>query len=88
MWVMQKFKHFLGREQPFEIYTDYAILKILMTHKNLSSCKAQWIEKMVPFNFTIYYQPEVKMGHADFTSQMDTFLLKDSISISTSILRI
>ncbi len=34
MWVMQKFKHFLGGGQPFEVYTDHAVLKILITHKN------------------------------------------------------
>src|SRR6266498_5425790 len=42
---------------------------------------------MVPFNFTIYYRPEVKMGHTDFASQMETFLPKDSTSTSTSTLR-
>src|SRR6266540_2960330 len=58
-----------------------------MTHENPSPRRARWIEKMVPFNFTIHYRPEVKMGHADFTSQMDTFLPKNSTSISTSTLR-
>ena len=84
---MQKFKYFLGGGQLFEVYTDHAVLKTLMTHENLSSCKAQWIEKMVPFNFTIYYQPEVKMGHVNFTSQMETFLPKNSISKLISTLR-
>ena len=84
---MQKFKHFLEGEQPFEIYTNYMILKILMTHENLLSQKVQWIEKMISFNFTIHYQSEVKMGHMDFTLRMDTFLLKDSTSILTSTLR-
>src|SRR6266498_4871754 len=42
---------------------------------------------MAPFNFTIHYQPEVKMGHADFTSRMNTFLSKDSTSASISTLR-
>src|SRR6266540_6437488 len=42
---------------------------------------------MAPFNFIIHYRPEVKMGHADFTLQMDTFLPKDSTSASTSTLR-
>ncbi len=37
MWVMQKFKYFLGGEQPFEIYTNYTMLKTLMTHENSSS---------------------------------------------------
>src|SRR6266542_3123383 len=36
MWAMQKFKHFLREEQPFEVYTDHAMLKTLMTHENLS----------------------------------------------------
>ncbi len=42
---------------------------------------------MAPFNFMIYYQPGVKICHADFTSQMDIFLPKDSISESISTLR-
>ncbi len=42
---------------------------------------------MAPFNFTIHYRPRVKIGHADFTSQMDTFLPKDSTSALISILR-
>ena len=36
MWAMQKFKYFLGGGQPFEVYTDHAMLKILMTYKNPS----------------------------------------------------
>src|SRR6266536_3329463 len=42
---------------------------------------------MAPFNFTIHYRPEVKMGHADFASRMDTFLPKDSTSELISTLR-
>ncbi len=34
MWIMQKFKHFLGGGQPFEVYTDHAVLKTLMSHEN------------------------------------------------------
>src|SRR6266498_906019 len=84
---MQKFKHFLGGGQPFEVYTDHAVLKTLMTHENPSPRRARWIEKMAPFNFTIHYRPEVKMGHADFASRMDTFLPEDSTSKPISILR-
>src|SRR6266545_730379 len=87
MWAMQKFKHFLGGGQPFEVYTDHAILKTLMTHENPSPRRARWIEKMAPFNFTIHYRPGVKMGHADFASRMDTFLPKDSTSTPISTLR-
>ena len=36
MWIMQKFKHFLGEGQPFEVYTDHAMLKTLMTYENPS----------------------------------------------------
>ncbi len=84
---MQKFKHFFRREQLFEVYTDYVVLKTLMTHENLSSQRAWWIEKMIPFNFTIHYRPEVKMGHADFASRIDTFLSKNSTSILTNTFR-
>src|SRR6266498_3057357 len=58
-----------------------------MTHENSSPRRARWIEKMAPFNFTIHYRPGVKMGHVDFASRMDTFLLKDSTSESISTLR-
>src|SRR6266540_4309081 len=88
IWAMQKFKHFLGGGQPFEVYTDHVMLKTLMTHENPSPRRARWIEKMAPFNFTIHYRPGVKMGHADFASRMDTFLPKDSISASTNTLSI
>ena len=84
---MQKFKHFLRGGQPFEVYTDHAVLKTLMTHENPSLQRARWIEKMTPFNFTIYYRPGVKMDHADFALRMDTFLPKDSTNASTSTLR-
>src|SRR6266498_3124999 len=87
MWTMQKFKHFLGGGQPFEVYTDHVVLKTLMTYENPSPRRVRWIEKMAPFNFTIHYRPEIKMGHADFTSRMDMFLSKDSTSASTSTLR-
>ena len=59
-----------------------------MIYKNLSSCRTRWIEKMASYNFTIYYQPEVKMGHADFTLWMNMFLSKNSTNVSTSILRV
>src|SRR6266498_3956131 len=58
-----------------------------MTHENPSPQRARWIEKMALFNFTIHYRPGVKMGHADFTLRMDTFLPKDSTSESISTLR-
>ena len=34
MWAMQKFKYFLEGGQLFKVYTDHAVLKILMTHEN------------------------------------------------------
>src|SRR6266540_3421218 len=41
MWIMQKFKHFLGGGQPFEVYTDHAVLKTLITHENPSPRRAR-----------------------------------------------
>ncbi len=58
-----------------------------MTYENPLPQRAWWIKKMLPFNFMIYYQPEVKMGHVNFTSQMETFLPKNSISKLISTLR-
>ena len=85
---MQKFKYFLRGGQLFEVYTDNAVLKTLMTYENPSSRRVQWIEKMVPFNFTIHYQPRVKMEYVDFASRMNTFLPKDSTSELISTLRV
>ncbi len=59
-----------------------------MIHENPSPQRARWIEKMALFNFTIHYQPGVKMGYADFVSRMDTFLPKNNISILTNTLRV
>ncbi len=58
-----------------------------MIYENPLPYRTRWIEKMVPFNFTIHYWPEIKMDYIDFTSRMDTFLPKNSTSISTSTLR-
>ena len=58
-----------------------------MTHENSLPWRVQWIEKMIPFNFTIHYRSGVKIGHADFALQMDTFLPKNSTSESISTLR-
>ncbi len=85
---MQKFKHFLGGEQPFEVYTDHTVLKTLMTHENLSPRRARWIEKMASFNFTIHYRSGVKIGHANFALRMDMILPKDSTNASTNTLRV
>ncbi len=41
MWAIQKFKHFLEGGQLFEVYTDHAMLKILMTHENPSPRRVQ-----------------------------------------------
>ncbi len=40
MWTMQKFKYFLGGGQPFEVYTDHAVLKTLITYENPSPRRA------------------------------------------------
>ncbi len=88
MWTIQKFKHFLREGQLFKVYTDYAVLKTLITYENPSPWRVRWIEKIALFNFTIYYWPGVKIGHADFALRIETFLLKNSTNESTSILRV
>jgi len=87
IWAMQKFKYFLREGQLFEIYINYTMLKILMMYKNPLSYKTRWIEKIVPFNFTIYYRSEVKIDHADFALRMDMFLSKNSTSTLISTLK-
>jgi len=63
------------------------MLKTLMTHENPLPWRVRWIEKMTSFNFTIYYKPEVKIDHIDFTSKMKTFLLKNNTNDYISTLR-
>jgi len=58
-----------------------------MIYENLSLQKVRWIEKIASFNFTIHYQPGVKMDHMDFTFRMDMFLPKDSTNTLTSTLK-
>ncbi len=42
---------------------------------------------MASFNFTIYYRLGVKIGHADFTSRLKTFIPKKDTSILISTQR-
>ncbi len=58
-----------------------------MIYENPSSHRARWIKKMILFNFTIYYRSEVKIGYANFTFKMKTFLFKNNISDNISTLR-
>ncbi len=46
------------------------------------------LKKMILFNFIIHYWPEIKMGHVDFTSRMNTFLPKDNTSKLISTLKV
>ena len=41
VWAIQKFKQYLEEWIPFTVYTDHAILKILMKHDHPSSRRAR-----------------------------------------------
>ncbi len=53
------------------IYTDYAALKTLMKHNNLTSRRVRWMEVLATYFFEIKHRLEKKMGHADYLSRIN-----------------
>ncbi len=70
VWVIQKFKQYLGGWIPFMVYTDHAVLKTLMKHDNPTSRRARWMEVLVTYFFEIEHRPGKKIGHADYLSRI------------------
>ena len=55
----------------FKIFTNYAVLKTLMNHENLSGRRYRWMEKLNEYNFDIEYRSGKKMEQADCLSRIN-----------------
>src|SRR6266542_1648869 len=71
VWVIQKFKQYLGGWIPFTVYTDHAALKTLMKHDNPIPRRARWMEVLVTYFFEIEHRLGKKMGHTDYLSRIN-----------------
>ena len=70
--VIDGIKHFApylhGRH--FDLYTDHANLKYLLTAKDLKGRAMRWALTLQGHDFTIYYTPGRLNGHADALSRL------------------
>ena len=71
VWVIQKFKQYLGGWIPFTIYTNHAALKTLMKHDNPTPRRARWMELLATYFFEIEHRSRKKMGYADYLSRIN-----------------
>src|SRR6266540_5213191 len=71
VWVIQRFKQYLGGWIPFMVYTDHAALKTLIKHDHPSQRRARWMEVLFSYHFDIQHKSGKKMGHADYLSRMN-----------------
>ncbi len=71
VWVIQKFKQYLGGWISFIVYTDHATLKILMKYNNPTLRRARWMKVLATYFFKIEYKLGKKMGYADYLSRIN-----------------
>src|SRR6266542_3526234 len=71
VWMIQKFKQYLGGWIPFTVYTDYAALKTLMKHDNPTPRRARWMKVLATYFFEVEHKPGKKMGHANYLSRIN-----------------
>ena len=72
VWSIEYFKNYLyGKE--FTVITDHrALLSILKEHrsnKSYNSRLARWVDRLLPYQFSIEHLPEAKMGSVDYISR-------------------
>ena len=72
VWAVEHFKHYL-HGQDFKILTDHqALLSALNENrgnKTYQSRLTRWVDRLLPFNFTIEHVPGKDMGFADYLSR-------------------
>ena len=61
VWAVEKFRHYLGGWKTFKIFTDHAVLKILINYENPTGRRYRWMEKLTDYNFDIEYRPGKRM---------------------------
>ena len=71
-WSIDYFKYYLYGKN-FTVVTDHrALLSILKEHlsnKSYNSRLSRWIDRWLPYNFTIEHMPGAKMGLVDYISR-------------------
>ena len=72
VWAVEHFKHYL-HGQEFKVLTDHqALLSALNEtrgNKTYQSRLTRWVDRLLPFNFTIELVPGNDMGFADYSSR-------------------
>ena len=72
VWSIDYFKNYLYGKN-FTVVTDHrALLSILKDHisnKSYNSRLSRWIDRLLPYNFTIEHMPGAKMGLVDYISR-------------------
>ncbi len=53
------------------VYTDHAVLKILIKYDNSTPRRARWMEVLATYFFEIEHRPEKKMDHANYLSRIN-----------------
>ena len=72
VWSIDYFKYYLYGKN-FTLVTDHRVLlSILKEHrsnKSNNSRLSRWIDRLLPYNFTIEHMPGAKMGLVDYISR-------------------
>ena len=72
VWSIDYFKYYLYGKN-FMVVTDHrALLSILKEHrsnKSYNSRLSRWIDRLLPYNFTIEHMPGAKMGLVEYISR-------------------
>ena len=72
VWSIDYFKYYLYRKN-FTVVTDHraplSLLKEHRSNKSNNSRLSRWIDRLLPYNFTIEHMPGAKMGLVDYISR-------------------
>ena len=72
VWSIDYFKYYLYGKN-FTVVTDHraplSILKEHRSNKSYNSRLSRWIDRLLPYNFTIEHMPGAKMGLVDYISR-------------------
>ena len=82
VWSIDYFNYYLYGKN-FTVLTDHrALLPILKEHrsnKSYNSRLSRWIDRLLPYNFTIEHMPGAKMGLVDYISRNPFARAKNNI---------
>ena len=72
VWSVEHFKYYLYGK-PFNVITDHRALLSIMrenrTNKSYNSRLTRWVDRLLPFDFSIDHLPGTKMGLVDYISR-------------------